>query len=70
MSKTEEQRHKETFEEKKTPWYKRAIVPWLVIFTVAVFVAGTVFGWSQRSDFSNEVKNEVRSIQQVSKSQQ
>lgn len=59
--------HKSTFKETKTPFYKRAAFPWVIILTVAVFAAGTVFGWSQRSDFSNEVKSEVRSIQEVSK---
>lgn len=57
----EEKAHKATFVEKKTPFYKRAAFPWVIIYTVALIAAGTMLGWSMRSDFANEVRGEVRS---------
>lgn len=57
----EEKEHKATFKTTKTVWYKKAITPWVIILSAAVFAAGMFVGWTFRSDFSNEVRSEVKS---------
>lgn len=57
----EQKAHKETFTTTKTPWYKKAIMPWVIILSVAVFSGGLILGWTLRSDFANEVRGEVKS---------
>lgn len=66
----ENQVHKATFKEAKTPFWKRAAFPWILILVAIVYASGWASGWVQRSDFANEIKSEVQAIQEVSKATQ
>lgn len=32
-----------------TPWYKRAVVPWMIILAVALVSGGFIAGWTSRN---------------------
>jgi len=49
------------FTKKEVFW---KVLPWAIIFTVAIMTTGLAFGWTIRSDFDATIKKEV--VNQVS----
>ena len=48
--------------EKKTPFYKKAILPWIIIIFVITAFAFTVFGWTMRSADYGRTSSEANAI--------
>lgn len=42
-----------------TPWYKRAVVPWMIILALALTSGGFIAGWTSRNVQAAQFEYEV-----------